>query len=78
MDQLHKDLATQHTIWKAQELAQHTDNEAWEDCHDATQTFKGCFGMAKLEEILCLLDLTSQDNLPKALSFLGLKQEKVR
>ena len=41
MDQLHSDLAAQHAICEAQELAQHANWEAHEDHCDATQTFKG-------------------------------------
>ena len=71
MEQLCSDLAAQHATQEAQELAQHSNQEAWEDCRNATQTFKGHFGMAKLEEMLCLLDATSQDDLPELLHALG-------
>ena len=76
MDQLHSDLAAQHATWKAQELVQHANWEAWEDCCNATQTFKGCFGTAKLEEMLWLLDLMSQDDLPELLHTLGQNKKK--
>ena len=76
MDQLRSDLATQHTVQEARELAQHANHEAQEDSHDAMQTFKGCFGMAKLEEILCLLDLMSQDDLAELLHSLGRNKKK--
>ena len=52
MDQLHSDLAAQHATQEAQELVQHANWEAREDHYNAMQTFKGCFGMAKLEEML--------------------------
>ena len=35
------------------------------------QTFKGQFRTAKLEEMLCLLDVVSQDDLPELLHALG-------
>ena len=41
MDQLCSDLATQHATWEAQELVQHANQEAREDCCDTTQTFEG-------------------------------------
>ena len=71
MEQLRSDLAAQHATREAQELAQHADWKAREDCCDATQTFKGCFGMAKLEEMLRLLDVMSQDDLLELLHTLG-------
>ena len=40
------------------------------------QTFEGCSGTAKLEEILNLLDLMSQDDLPKLLHSLGWNKKK--
>ena len=67
MEQLRSDLAAQQTIREARELAQHADREAREDHCDATQTFEGQFGTAKLEEMLRLLDLVSQDDLPELL-----------
>jgi hypothetical protein len=76
MDQLRSDLAAQHAIREARELAQHADQEAREDHRDATQTFEGRFGTAKLEEILRLLDLTSQDDLPEVLLSLGRNKKK--
>ena len=35
------------------------------------QTFEGRFRTAKLEEMLCLLDMVSQDDLPELLGALG-------
>ena len=40
------------------------------------QTFKGHFSTAKLEEILCLLDLMSQDDLPELLHSLSQNKKK--
>ena len=41
MEQLRSDLAAQHATREVQELAQHADQEAREDCcNDATQTFQ--------------------------------------
>ena len=40
MQLLRTDLAMQHTASKARELAQHTDQEAWEDRHDAPRLLK--------------------------------------
>ena len=76
MEQLRSDLAAQHTTREAQELAQHADQEAREDCRDATQTFKGRFGTAKLEEVLRLLDVVSHDDLPELLHALGWNKKK--
>ena len=78
MDQLRMDLAAQHAIQEARELAQHANCEAREDHCNAMQTFKGHFGMVKLEEILHLLDLTSQDDLPELLHSLGRNKKKSR
>ena len=61
---LRTDLAAQHAAREARELAQFADREVREDCRDTEQTFEGRFGLAKLEEVLRLLNLTSQDNLP--------------
>ena len=77
MDQLHSDLPSQHATWEAQELVQHANQEACEDHHNATQTFKGQFRTAKLEEMLRLLDLTSQDDLPELLHALGCNKKKL-
>ena len=74
MEHLRLDLAAQHPTWEARELAQHANCEAREDQHDATQTFEGCFGTLKLEEVLHLLDLTSQDGLLEVLHSLGQKK----
>ena len=76
MEQLCSDLAAQHTVQEAPELAQHADREVREDCRDATQTFEGQFGMVKLEEMLHLLDVVSQDDLPELLHALGWKKKK--
>ena len=56
---------------------QHADQEAQEDHCNAIQTFKGCFGMAKLEEMLQLLDLMSQDDLLDLLHTLGCNKKKL-
>ena len=71
MQLLWTDLATHHAASEARELAQHADQEAWEDRQDAPQTFKGQFGTAKLEEVLWLLGKNSADDLPKLLQDLG-------
>jgi hypothetical protein len=64
---LRTDLAAQHAAREARELAQFADREAREDRQDAEQTFEGRFGSAKLEEVLHLLNLASQDDLPDTL-----------
>ena len=71
MEQLRSNLAAQHTVQEARELAQHANREAREDRRDATQTFEGRFGMAKLEEMLHLLNVVSQDDLLELLHALG-------
>ena len=71
MEQLHSNLAAQHAMQEAWELAQHANQEAREDWRNAMQTFEGQFRMAKLEEMLHLLDVVSQDNLPELLHALG-------
>ena len=76
MEQLRSDLAAQHATQEARELAQHANREAREDCCNATQTFEGWFGMAKLEEMLHLLDATSQDGLLEVLHALGRNKKK--
>ena len=76
MDQLRSDLAAQHATREAQELTQHANHEAQEDHCNAMQTFEGRFGMVKLEEILHLLNLMSQDNLPEVLLSLGWNKKK--
>ena len=65
--QLCSDMASQHTTREAQELAQHTDHEAREDCRDVQQTFKGCFGVPKTEEVMRLLNIASEDGLLETL-----------
>ena len=65
--QLHTDMASQHTTREAQELAQHTDCEAREDHQDAQQTFEGCFRVPKTEEVMRLLNISSEDDLPETL-----------
>ena len=64
-------MAAQHATQEVRELAQHANQEAREDHRNATQTFEGCFGMAKLEEMLHLLNATSQDDLLELLHALG-------
>ena len=76
MGQLCLDLAAQHAVREARELAQHANHEAQEYHHNAMQTFEGHFGMAKLEEILHLLDLMSQDDLLELLHSLGQNKKK--
>ena len=65
--QLCMDLAGQQATRDAQELAQHTDHEAREDHWDAQQTFKGCFGVSKTEEVMRLLNVASEDDLLETL-----------
>ena len=65
--QLCTDMANQHAAREAQELAQHAECEAREDCWDAQQTFKGCFGVPKTEELMRLLNVASEDDLPETL-----------
>ena len=60
-------MAAQHNAREVQEQVQHADREAREDRRDAQQTFEGIFGVLKLEEVLHLLDLQSEDDLPKTL-----------
>ena len=57
-------------------MVQHTVWEAREDHCDTTQTFQGWFRTAKLEEMLWLLDLMSQDDLPELLHTLGHNKKK--
>ena len=61
---LQDDLHAQHNAWEAQEAAQHAEHEAHEDRCDVEQTFKKCFRAPKLEEVLCMLNLNSADDLP--------------
>ena len=67
INQLHVNMANQHTAREAQELAQHTDQEAREDHRDARQTFKDQFSVAKTKEVMRLLNVASKDNLPETL-----------
>ena len=69
-------LATQHAASEARELAQHADQEVHEDHCDAPQTFEGQFRTAKLVEVLCLLCLTSVNDLPEVLCSLGWNKKK--
>ena len=73
---LRTDLAAQHAAREARELAQFADREAREDRREAEQTFEGRFGSAKLEEVLRILDLASQDDLPDTLRALGRNKKK--
>jgi hypothetical protein len=73
---LRTDLAAQHAAREARELAQFADREAREERRDAEQTFEGRFGSAKLEEVLRLLNLASQDDLPDTLRALGRNKKK--
>ena len=73
---LRTDLAAQHAAREARELAQFADREAREDHREAEQTFEGRFGSAKLEEVLRILDLASQDDLPDTLRALGRNKKK--
>ena len=60
-------MANQHAAREARELAQHANCEAREDRRDAQQTFKDCFGVSKTEEVMRLLIVTSEDDLPETL-----------
>ena len=60
-------MANQHATREAQELAHHTDLEAREDHWDAHQTFKGHFGVPKTKELMRLLNVASEDDLPETL-----------
>ena len=73
---LRTDFATQHTAREARELAQFADRKAREDRREAEQTFEGRFGSAKLEEVLRILNLASQDDLPDTLRALGRNKKK--
>ena len=66
----------QHNVREAREVAQHAEHEAREDHHDAEQTFQKRFGAPKLEEVLCMLDLHSADDLPLVLRELGKNKKK--
>ena len=66
-----------HATWEAQELVQHTNWEAREDHHNAMQPFEGWFRTVKLEEMLQLLDLMSQDDLPECLHALGCNKKNL-
>ena len=73
--QLRTDMVAQHATREAQELAQHTNCEVREDCQDAQHTFEGCFGMPKME-VMRLLNVSSEDNLPETLQSLGRNKKK--
>ena len=60
-------MANQHAAREARELAQHANHEAREDRQDAQQTFKDHFGVSKTEKVMRLLNVTSEDDLPKTL-----------
>ena len=74
--QLCTDMASQHTAREVQELAQHADREASKDCWDAQQTFKGRFRVPKTKEVMRLLNVSSEDNLPETLQSLGCNKKK--
>ena len=76
MQLLWMDLAAQHTAREARELAQHVDQEAWEDRCNAPQIFEGRFGTTKLKEVLQLLGKNSANDLPKLLQDLGHNKKK--
>ena len=67
INQLCVDMANQHTTREAQELAQHSDREAREDRQDAQQMFKDQFSVTKTEEVMHLLNVASEDDLPETL-----------
>ena len=69
-------MANQHTAREARELAQHADREAREDCRDAQQTFKDRFVVSKTKEVMRLLNIASEDNLPEILRALGCNKKK--
>jgi hypothetical protein len=73
---LRADMAAHHAAREERELAQFADREAREDRRDAEQTFEKRFGSAKLEEVLRLLNLASQDDLPDTLRALARNKKK--
>lgn len=76
LTQLRTDIAAQHNARENREQAQHADREAREDRRDAQQTFEGRYGQPKLEEVLRLLDLQSEDDLPETLRDLAKNKKK--
>ena len=60
-------MASQHASRETQELAQHADCEAREDRCDMHQTFEGHFGVPKTEEVMRLLNVSSEDDLLETL-----------
>ena len=74
--QLRADMANQHATREARELAQHANQEAREDCRDAQQTFKDRFGVSKTEDMMRLLNMASEDDLPETLQVLGRNKKK--
>ena len=76
MHLLHTNLATHRATSEARELAQHADQEVQEDHHDMPQTFGGQFKTTKLKEVLCLLGLTSADDLLEVPCSLGCNKKK--
>lgn len=70
------DMMAQHQAREIQEQAQHANQEARKDHRETQQTFKGQFGLPKLEEVLRLLDLQSEDDLPEALHELAKNKKK--
>ena len=69
-------MASHHATREAQELAQHTDCEAREDHQDVQQTFEGHFRVPKTEEVMSLLKVASEDDLPETLQSLGHNKKK--
>ena len=76
LTQLRVDMANQHAAREARELAQHADREAREDHRDAQQTFEDRFGVTKTEEVMRLLNVASEDDLPETLRALGRNKKK--
>ena len=67
LTQLRVDMANQHAAREARELAQHADWEAREDRRNAQQTFEDRFSVAKTKEVMRLLNVASEDDLPETL-----------
>ena len=74
--QLRVNMVNQHAAREARELAQHADQEAREDCCNAQQTFKDQFGITKTKEVMRLLNMASEDDLPETLRALGCNKKK--
>ena len=73
--QLCTDMASQYATREARELAQqHADRDTREDHQDVQQTFEGCFGVPKTEEVMRLLNVASEDDLP----VIGMQQEEIQ